>query len=226
MRGDGDEAMSETTATQLLESVVAAQRDIIRDVTGRPAEQTPQIWALYKEVQDYYDHGMKVPDDVTLLFADDNWGQIRRLPTSDLNRKGGYGVYYHFDYVGGPRNYKWLNTNQIEKTWQQMDLAYQRGARALVDRERRRHQADGISAELLHGAGLGSGGDDAGGHDSYPEHWARATFGAEAGEGNRRLITRYSQFAARRKPELIDATSFPLGEGRGAKRSTAGSSAP
>jgi hypothetical protein len=99
MRGDGDEAMSETTATQLLESIVAAQRDIIRDVTGKPAEQTPQVWALYKEVQDYYDHGMKVPDDVTLLFADDNWGQVRRLPTGDLERKGGYGVYYHFDYV-------------------------------------------------------------------------------------------------------------------------------
>ncbi len=103
MRGDGDEPMSEGTATQLLESVVAAQRDIIRDVTGKPAEQQPQVWALYKEVQDYYDHGMKVPDDVTLLFSDDNWGQIRRLPTGDLNRKGGYGVYYHFDYVGGPR---------------------------------------------------------------------------------------------------------------------------
>ena len=66
--------------------IVAAQRDIIRDVTGRPADQQPQVWALYKEVQDYYDHGMKVPDDVTLLFADDNWGQIRRLPTGDLNR--------------------------------------------------------------------------------------------------------------------------------------------
>ena len=127
MRGDGDEPMTEGTATQLLETIVADQRRIISDVTGKPADQTPQMWALYKEVQDYYDHGMKVPDDVTLLFADDNWGQIRRLPAADSARRGGYGVYYHFDYVGAPRNYKWINTNQIEKTWQQMDLAYAMG---------------------------------------------------------------------------------------------------
>ena len=152
MRGDGDEAMAEGTATQLLETIVADQRRIIEEVTGKPASETPQIWALYKEVQDYYDHGMKVPDDVTLLFADDNWGQIRRLPTGALDRKGGYGVYYHFDYVGAPRNYKWLDTVQIEKTWQQMDLAYARGAQSALDRECRRHQARRIPAELLHGS--------------------------------------------------------------------------
>ena len=131
MRGDGDEPMSEGTATALLERIVQDQRRIIADVTKQPAEKTPQMWALYKEVQDYYDKGMKVPDDVLLLFADDNWGQVRRLPTQDARRKGGYGVYYHFDYVGGPRNYKWLNTNQIEKTWQQMNLSYEHGADAL-----------------------------------------------------------------------------------------------
>ena len=61
------------------------------------------MWALYKEVQDYYDKGLRVPDDVTLLFADDNWGNIRKLPTRrGPARPGGFGVYYHFDYVGGP----------------------------------------------------------------------------------------------------------------------------
>ena len=79
-------------------------------------------------MQDYYDAGMRVPDDVTLLFADDNWGNIRRLPEPGAERPGGYGVYYHFDYVGGPRNYKWLNTNQIERMWEQMHLAYAHGA--------------------------------------------------------------------------------------------------
>ncbi|MFN3861939.1 MAG: glycosyl hydrolase 115 family protein, partial [Roseateles sp.] len=132
MRGDGDEPMSEHTATTLLETIVRDQRQIIADVTKKPAEQTPQVWALYKEVQDYYDAGLKVPDDVLLLFADDNWGQIRRLPEPGAaKRQGGYGVYYHFDYVGGPRNYKWLNTNQIEKVWQQMNLAHAHGADTL-----------------------------------------------------------------------------------------------
>jgi len=85
----------------------------------------PQVWALYKEVQEYYEKGMRVPDDVTLLWSDDNWGNIRRLPTAEeRTRPGGSGVYYHFDYVGGPRSYKWLNTIPIAKIWEQMHLAY------------------------------------------------------------------------------------------------------
>ncbi len=69
----------------------------------------PQVWALYKEVQSYYEKGMRVPDDVTLLWSDDNWGNLRRLPTPEERKRcGGAGIYYHFDYVGGPRSYKWL----------------------------------------------------------------------------------------------------------------------
>ena len=80
MRGDGDMPMTQGTAIDLLEKIVADQRKIIEEVTGKPASETPQDWALYKEVQDYYDKGMRVPDDVTLLLCDDNWGNIRRLP--------------------------------------------------------------------------------------------------------------------------------------------------
>ena len=169
------------------------------------------MWALYKEVQDYYDHGMKVPEDVTLLFADDNWGQIRRLP-KDLSRKGGYGVYYHFDYVGGPRNYKWLNTNQIEKVWQQMDLAYQRGARAIwvvnvgdikpMEFPLSFFMAQAWNPEAMTLEAM----------TSYPERWARATFGPAQAKEIASLVTRYSQLAAMRKPELLDATSYPLGD--------------
>ena len=131
MRGDGDMPMSQATATALLERIVADQRKIIEDVTGKPASATPQLWALYKEVQDYYDKGMRVPDDVTLLLCDDNWGNIRKLPklTDKPKRKGGYGIYYHFDYVGGPRNYKWINTNPIPRVWEQMHFAYEYGVR-------------------------------------------------------------------------------------------------
>ena len=101
MRGDGDEPMTRETATALLERIVKDQRDIIEEVTGKPAFATPQLWALYKEVQDYYDKGMRVPDDVTLLLCDDNWGNIRKLPArNEILRKGGYGIYYHFDAYG------------------------------------------------------------------------------------------------------------------------------
>src|SRR4029079_390335 len=216
MRGDGDEAMSEGSAIPLLERIVADQRAIIADVTGKPASETPQLWALYKEVQDYYDRGMQVPDDVTLLFADDNWGQIRRLPALGAPpRSGGYGVYYHFDYVGGPRNYKWLDTVQIEKAWQQMDLAWQRGARTIwivnvgdIKPEEfplSFFMAQAWNPQATNLAALGR----------FPEDWARAQFGPEHAAEIGAILARYGQLAARRKPELVDADSFTLGEGTG-----------
>ena len=71
---------------------------------------------------------MKVSDDITLLWSDDNRGNIRRIPiANETTRRGGSGMYYHFDYVGDPRNYKWINTIQLQKTWEQMSLAYHRG---------------------------------------------------------------------------------------------------
>ncbi|MBO9560579.1 MAG: glycosyl hydrolase 115 family protein [Caulobacter sp.] len=222
MRGDGDEPMAEGAATHLLETVVADQRKIIAEVTGKPPEKTPQVWALYKEVQDYYDHGMRVPDDVTLLFSDDNWGQIRRLPVSAtlggkdmLDRAGGYGVYYHFDYVGGPRNYKWINTNQVAKVWQQMDLAYQRGARNLWivnvgDIKPMEYPLDFFlrmawNPEAMTPQAL----------EAYPRQWAERTFGPELAPEIGEIMATYGTYASRRKPELIDQDTFPLGEGMG-----------
>lgn len=132
MRGDGDEAMESGTNLKLLEQIVKDQRRIISDVTRKKASQTPQVWALYKEVQDYYDNGMRVPDDVTLLFCDDNWGNVRQLPQLTAKpRKGGYGMYYHFDYVGAPRNSKWLNVSQVPRIWEQMNLTYQYGVKEI-----------------------------------------------------------------------------------------------
>ena len=128
MRGDGDEAMSETADTKLMEKIIDNQRRIIKEVTGKPAEKTTQVWALYKEVQDYYDAGLRVPDDVMILISDDNWGDIRRVPTTaERARKGGWGIYYHVDYVGAPRNTKWLNVTQSQQMFEQLSLAYDFG---------------------------------------------------------------------------------------------------
>ena len=220
MRGDGDEAMSEGTAISLLESVVADQRKIIADVTGKPASETPQIWALYKEVQDYYDRGMTVPDDVTLLFADDNWGQIRRLPTANIDRPGGFGVYYHFDYVGAPRNSKWINHTQIQKVWQQMDLAYERNAREIWivnvgDLKPMEYPLDFFLRMAWDPPTM-----DVDALARYPREWAAQTFGSgRAGEDLSGeiadLITTYSKYASVRTAEWLSANSFPIGEGAG-----------
>jgi len=210
MRGDGDEPMSEETATALLEQIVADQRRIIGEVTGKPVEQTPQVWALYKEVQDYYDKGMRVPDDVTLLFADDNWGNIRRLPDPSSRRAGGYGVYYHFDYVGGPRNYKWLNTVQVERAWEQMRLAWAHG----VERLWIVNVGDIKPMELPISAFLDQAWDpeaaDLAWISRYPAAWAAAQFGAEHAAEIGDILTRYTQYNARRKPELITPETWSL----------------
>src|SRR4029078_13598018 len=128
MRGDGDEPMGEGANVALLERIVSDQRTILAE--EKVAD--PQVWALYKEVQEYYERGMRVPDDVTLLWCDDNWGHIRRLPTAEERaRPGGAGIYYQFDYVGSPRSYKWINVTPLPKVWEQMHLAWKHDATRL-----------------------------------------------------------------------------------------------
>ncbi len=132
MRGDGDEAMSAEADTKLLLDIVNNQRKIIKEVTKKPAKETPQVWALYKEVLDYYDKGMRVPDDVIMLLCDDNWGNVRRVPNAkERQHKGGWGLYYHVDYVGAPRNSKWLNVTPIQNMWEQLTLAYEYGINSM-----------------------------------------------------------------------------------------------
>lgn len=211
MRGDGDEPMTEGTAIALLERIVARQREIIGEVTGRDPATVPQVWALYKEVQDYYDRGMRVPDDVTLLFADDNWGNIRRLPPPGAPpRKGGYGVYYHFDYVGDPRNYKWLNTNQLQRVQEQMHLAYVRGARKLWIVNVGDLKPMEFPTEFFLDFAWDPEAWPADRVGEYGRQWAARQFGSEHAVEIADLLDRYSRFAARRKPELVDPDTYSL----------------
>lgn len=219
MRGDGDMPMSEESNISLLENIVADQRKIITSVTGKNATATPQLWALYKEVQDYYDKGMRVPDDVTLLLCDDNWGNVRRLPKlSDKPRKGGYGMYYHFDYVGGPRNYKWLNTNLIPRIWEQMHLTYEYG----VDRIWIVNVGDIKPMELPTQFFL----DYAWSPNDWPLErlqaytysWAKQQFGQDFAIEIASMLTKYTQYNARRKPELLDVDTYSLTNYREAEK--------
>src|SRR4030095_2549633 len=211
MRGDGDAPMSRETATGLLERIVKDQRQIIEDVTGRPASETPQLWALYKEVQDYYEKGMRVPDDVTLLLCDDNWGNIRKLPKlNEKPRKGGYGIYYHFDYVGGPRNYKWINTNNIARVWEQMHLAWEYNARQIwiVNVGDIKPMEFPISFFLDYAWDPDKW--DQNNLRSYYTKWAEQQFGPSYAKEIGDIIRKYSQYASRRKPELLDRKSTRL----------------
>lgn len=211
MRGDGDKPMTEGSNISLLEKIVADQRKIIADVTGKDASKTPQIWALYKEVQDYSDKGMRVPDDVTLLLCDDNWGNIRKLPKlTEKPRKGGYGIYYHFDYVGGPRNYKWLNTNQISKTWEQMHLAYEYNAKQvwIVNVGDLKPMEFPISFFLDYAWAPNKW--PASRLNEYVQLWAEQQFGKEHAAAIADMLTAYTTYNARRKPELLDQHTYSL----------------
>ena len=130
MRGDGDVAMGkgdDAENMQTLRNVIDDQRQIIKDLYGRP-DAVPQLWAIFTEVQRYYDAGFTVPDDVTLLLCDNNWGYIRRKGTeAERKRKGGLGLYYHIDMNGGPWNDRWVNTTTVSKLREQLHLAYQSG---------------------------------------------------------------------------------------------------
>jgi len=211
MRGNGDEAMSEETNVSLLQRIVEDQRKIIADVTGKQAEKIPQMWALYKEVQDYYDNGMRVPDDVTLLLCDDNWGNIRKLPKpGEAKRAGGYGIYYHFDYVGGPRNYKWLNTCPLPAVWEQMHMAYSHG----VDRIWLVNVGDLKPMELPISFFM----DYAWNPDEWPAErlpeytvqWAAQQFGTEYVNEIGRMLDLYTKYNGRRKPELLSPETYSL----------------
>jgi hypothetical protein len=211
MRGDGDMPMTQGTAIDLLEKIVADQRKIIADVTGKPASETPQDWALYKEVQDYYDKGMRVPDDVTLLLCDDNWGNIRKLPKlSDKPRSGGYGIYYHFDYVGGPRNYKWINTNNIARVWEQMHLAYEYGVRQIwiVNVGDLKPMEFPISFFLDYAWDPDKWNEN--NLHSYYTDWAAQQFGTAYAKETAVVLEKYAQYISRRKPELLDANTYSL----------------
>lgn len=211
MRGDGDMAMGEDTNIALLERIVKDQREIIQQVTGKDPSATPQLWALYKEVQDYYDKGMRVPDDVTLLLCDDNWGNIRKLPKlEDKPRKGGYGIYYHFDYVGGPRNYKWINTNQIERAWEQMHLAYEYGANQIwivnVGDIKPMEFPTSFFLDYAWNPKRWNQTNLA----EYTRQWAGEQFGSVHASEIAAILTNYTKFNARRKPELLSADTYSI----------------
>ncbi|WQF89772.1 hypothetical protein CDEST_14786 [Colletotrichum destructivum] len=130
MRGEYDRKMKTDDPAAVVRDVIKTQRALFKKIHGTE-DAVPQLLALYKEVQEQYEGGnLDVPDDVTLLFADDNFGSIRRLPTgAERDRKGGAGIYYHFEYVGVPRSYKWINSNSLGKTWHQLQEAHRRNAK-------------------------------------------------------------------------------------------------
>lgn len=214
MRGDGDEAMSEEADTKLLQRVVENQRKIIRQVTGKPANKTPQVWALYKEVLDYYDKGMRVPDDVLILLCDDNWGNLRRVPTAkERQHPGGWGLYYHVDYVGAPRNSKWLNVTPTQNMWEQLTLAADYGLDRMwilnVGDLKPMEYPITLFMDMAWNPRIVSV-DNIKGH-TYA--FCRQVFGEEQAEEAARILNLCCKYNGRSTAEMLDATTYNVETG-------------
>jgi hypothetical protein len=195
----------------LTEQIVGVQRKILAEEMNPDLTRVPQMWCLYKEVQDFYNQGLRVPDDVTLLWAEDNWGDVRRLPGADeRNRSGGAGVYYHFDYHGGPRSYQWLNTSPISKIWDQLSLAKQYGADRIWIVNVGHFKGYEFPLEFFMHLAWDTGKWTNDQLDDYTRLWAEREFGPAHASEIADIITAYTKFNGRRKPELLDPNTYSL----------------
>lgn len=192
-----------------LEKIVDIQRRLIADELNSDVTRVPQMWCLYKEVQDYYNAGMRVPDDVTLLWAEDNWGNVRRLPTAEeRKRSGGAGVYYHFDYHGGPRSYQWINTSPIPKIWDQMSLAKQYGADRIWIVNVGHFRGYEVPIEYFLSLAYDTDAHTSDNISAWTTGWAARQFGPEHAEEIAEIISAYTKFNGRRKPELLTPFTY------------------
>jgi hypothetical protein len=201
----------------MLKDIIQVQRKILGEEMNRKVTEIPQLWCLYKEVQEFYNAGMRVPDDVTLLWAEDNWGNLRRVPSADeRKRSGGAGIYYHFDYHGGPRNYQWMNTSALPKIWDQLSFAKQYGADRIWIVNVGHFK--GYSLPLSYFMDLAWDTDSLtnGNIREYTREWTIQQFGTDYADETTEILMQYPRFNSRRKPELLTPNTYSLvnyGEG-------------
>ena len=222
MRGDGDVPMSDGGDEQnmrVLADVVKGQREIIRNVYGCDPQEVPQLWAIFTEVQRYYDKGFTVPDDVLLLFCDNNWGYLRRTgPKKELGRRGGLGLYYHIDMNGGPWNDRWVTTTTVPKLRQQLELAYRTGIDDLWiinvgDLKPKEMPIDFIMRYAWNPDLIKPGCEQA-----YLTEWAAQCFGDDLSADVADIVARYTKYNLWRKAEVQVPGLFSIANHREADR--------
>ena len=129
LRGLHDRAMNASNdmgdRKDMLQEALMAQRQMLIDAIGKPGEEIPQAFTPYKEVLDVYDEGLELPDDVTIIWPDDNYGYMKRLSSpKEQKRSGRSGVYYHSSYLGKPHDHLWMNTVSPTLMYEELRKAY------------------------------------------------------------------------------------------------------
>jgi len=224
MRGDGDVAMGkgdDDENIKTLKKVVADQREIIKKVYGKDPVEVPQLWAIFTEVQRYYDAGLNMPDDVTLLFCDNNWGYIRRTgPVKEQQRRGGMGLYYHIDMNGGPWNDRWINTTTVPKLREQLNLAYQTGISRIWIVNVGDLKPKEMPIDFIMRYAWNPNAISANQTFDYLVNWATEIFGKEHAHEVADIVSKYSKYNLMRKPEVEDPNIFSFVNYREAERIT------
>ncbi|MDR0895864.1 MAG: glycosyl hydrolase 115 family protein [Prevotellaceae bacterium] len=226
MRGDGDAPMGgnegeddkyvaqDRKAMDLLRKIFKNQRKIIKDVTGKAPEKRQQVWAVYKEVQRYYDRGLRAPDDAIMLLTDDNWGDVTRLPDAEGRKHpGGWGMYYHVDYVGAPRNSKWLNVTPVQNLWEQLQLTYDYGVDKLWVLNVGDLKPMEYPITLFLNMAWNPHQYNAGNLLEHTRQFCAQQFGEEQADEAMRILNLYSKYNGRVTPEMLDSRTYNLETG-------------
>lgn len=208
MRGLHDEAMKgskdNTVRARTLEKVIADQRLILETHKKKPATEIPQIFVPYKETLDIYDAGLKVPEDITLVWPDDNYGYMKRVSNeTERQRKGGSGVYYHLSYLGAPHDHLWISTMAPMLMYEELKKAYDSGA----DRYWLLNVGDIKPMELdmqqffAMAWDLSAFSYETANH--YQAKWLATTFGKQYEKDFQWMLDMYYRLAWQRKPEYM-----------------------
>lgn len=211
MRGIHDGAMDGAKSVEeqknVIVEVLADQREMLRKWRKEPLESVPQVFIPYKEVLDIYNAGLEVPEEVTLMWCDDNYGYIRHFPTPEERaRKGGNGVYYHVSYWGRPHDYLWLATTHPALVYQQMKTAYEKGIQKMWILNVGDIKPAEYLTELFLDMAWNIEGVTETGVNKHLENWLSAIFGSELSAGITEAMREYYRLAYIRKPEYMGNT--------------------
>ncbi|WP_460893503.1 glycosyl hydrolase 115 family protein [Rufibacter soli] len=209
MRGEHDSGMqgakTVAAAATILETIISDQRAMLAKHVNPNVEAVPQVFTAYKEVLDIYDHGLKLPEDITLVWPDDNYGYLHRLSNpQEQKRKGGSGVYYHASYWGRPHDYLWLSTTHPSLIREEMMKAYNLKSDQLWVLNVGDLKPQEYNLELFLDMAYNTPAfQESSSVQKHLQEWVVETFGPEKAPAISNVLWEYYQLAFERKPEFM-----------------------
>lgn len=199
---EGAKDLKESIA--MVEKIIVNQREMLSNTFKKPLAAIPQAFVPYKEVLELYDNGLKIPEDITLVWPDDNYGYIRRLSNiEEQKRSGGSGVYYHISYWGRPHDYLWLSTTQPGLIWYEMTKAYENGAKKMWIVNVGDIKPAEYDMELFLDLAWNINSIKSDGLNEYLKNWISREFTPEIATDLSIVFEEYYRLASLRKPEYM-----------------------